>query len=74
MPEPIFMNLGMYIIAPEPIPTAYFINPSHLSMCLYVNLPIVARKRLGENFTAVTNIHITIEEFLDASYQSKIGG
>jgi hypothetical protein len=28
MPEPIFMKLGMYIMAPEPISTAYFRNPS----------------------------------------------
>jgi hypothetical protein len=26
----------MYIIAPEPISTAYFINPFHQSVCLYV--------------------------------------
>jgi hypothetical protein len=36
MPEPIFMKLGMYITAPEPISTAYFINPSHQSVCLFV--------------------------------------
>jgi hypothetical protein len=29
MPDSIFMQLGMYIMAPEPISTAYFINPSH---------------------------------------------
>jgi hypothetical protein len=33
MPEPIFMKLGMYIMAPEPISTVYFINPSHQSVC-----------------------------------------
>jgi hypothetical protein len=26
----------MYIMALEPISTAYFINPSHWSVCLYV--------------------------------------
>jgi hypothetical protein len=30
------MKLGMYITACEPILTAYFINPSHQSLCLYV--------------------------------------
>jgi hypothetical protein len=38
MPEPIFMKLGMYIMAPEPIATAYFINspPSVcVSVCVY---------------------------------------
>jgi hypothetical protein len=28
MPEPIFMKLGMYIMACEPISAAYYINPS----------------------------------------------
>jgi hypothetical protein len=36
MPEPIFIKLGLYIMAPEPMSTAYFINPSHQSVCLYV--------------------------------------
>jgi hypothetical protein len=38
MDEPIFMKLGMYIMAPEPISTEYFINPSHQFVCLYVLL------------------------------------
>jgi hypothetical protein len=50
MPEPIFMKLGMYIIA-----TVYFVNPSHQSMCLYVYHPVVAKQRLGKNVTAVIN-------------------
>jgi hypothetical protein len=33
MAEPIFMKLGMYITAPEPISTAHFINPS-VSICI----------------------------------------
>jgi hypothetical protein len=57
-----FMKLGMYIMAPEPISTVYFINTSHQSMCLYV---YVARQRLGENVTARTNIHATIDELLE---------
>jgi hypothetical protein len=36
MPEPIFMKLG-YIMTPEPISTAYIINPSHL-LFFYVYL------------------------------------
>jgi hypothetical protein len=32
------------------------------------NPPTVARQRLGRNVTAVTNIHATIEELLDASF------
>jgi hypothetical protein len=36
MPEPVFMKLGMYIMEPEPISTAYFLISSHQSLCLYV--------------------------------------
>jgi hypothetical protein len=34
MLEPIFMKIGMYIMAPEPIWTAYFANASHQSVCM----------------------------------------
>jgi hypothetical protein len=74
MPEPIFMKLSMYIIAPEPISTVYFINPSHQSVCLYTYHPIVARQRLGKNITAATNTHATIEELLDASFSLRLFG
>jgi hypothetical protein len=67
-------------MAPEPISTAYFINPSHQSVCLYVYPPIVARQRLGKNVTAATNTQATIEGLLDmsfsmwdGSYQRKVG-
>jgi hypothetical protein len=80
MPQQIFMNLGMYILAPEPISTAYFINPSHQSVCLYVYPPIFARQRLGKKVTMTRNTQATIEEMLDASstvrslsYQRNIG-
>jgi hypothetical protein len=72
MAEPIFMKLGMYVYinAPEPISTVYFINLS----------PTAARQGLGKNVTAATNTHATIEELLDASffmrsvsYQRKVG-
>jgi hypothetical protein len=35
IPEPIVMKLGMYIMAPESITTAYFIRHSLQSVCLY---------------------------------------
>jgi hypothetical protein len=54
-PEPICMKLGIYIMAPEPISTAYLLNPSCQSVCLYVYPFIVARQRLGGNVTAATN-------------------
>jgi hypothetical protein len=46
MVEPVFMKLGMYIMAPEPISAAYFINPWHQSVCLHVYAPIVTRQWL----------------------------
>jgi hypothetical protein len=36
MAEPISMKLGTYIMAPEPISTAYFIKPAYQSVCLHV--------------------------------------
>jgi hypothetical protein len=57
----------MYIIAPEPISTTYFICPSNKFLCLYVySPPIVARQWIGKNDTAATNTYV-IEELLDAS-------
>jgi hypothetical protein len=49
-PQSIFehLKLGMYIMLPEPILTAYFINPSHRSVCLYL---------LCKNVPAATNTH-----------------
>lgn len=43
------MKLGMYIMAPGPISSTYFINLSLLSVCLYVYPFAVARQRLGKN-------------------------
>jgi hypothetical protein len=74
------MKLGMYIMAHEPRSTAYIINPSHQSVCLYVYPPLVPREGLGENVTTVKNTHETTEEMLNApfstrsvSYQRKVG-
>jgi hypothetical protein len=49
------MKLGMHIMAPEPISTAYLINSSHQCACLYVYPSIVATQRLGKDVTAATN-------------------
>jgi hypothetical protein len=62
----------MYIMAPEPVSTAYFINPVHQSVCLYVNPPIVARQRLGKNVNAAKNIYETIEELLDTTFSMRL--
>jgi hypothetical protein len=66
-PEPIYIKLGMCIMAPEPISTACFINPSHQSVCLYVYPLIAAMQRLGKNVTAATNTHTTIEALKSTS-------
>jgi hypothetical protein len=74
----------MYITAPEPISTTRFINHFHQSVrlyvCLYLYVPTVAKQKLGENVTAATNTHATIEELLGASfymrsvtYERKVG-
>jgi hypothetical protein len=76
MPEPIFMKLGMYIMASEPVSTAYFINPSHQSVSVYVFLLSL----LGNGSVKTSprqRIH-AIEELLafsmrSVSYQRKVG-
>jgi hypothetical protein len=68
MPLLFSTKLGTYIMAPEPMATAYFLNPSHESVCLYVYPLIVARQKLGKNVKAATNTHVTIEELLDTSF------
>jgi hypothetical protein len=60
MPEPIFMKLGTYITAPEPISTAQLKNLFHQFVCPYVYPPIVPRQRHSRIVTAVTNTHPTI--------------
>jgi hypothetical protein len=66
MPEAMFMKLGMCITATELISKAYFINPSHQAVCLFMYN--VARQLLGRGVTAVTNTHAIIVELLDASF------
>jgi hypothetical protein len=51
--ESIFIKLGMYTTAAEPILKAYFINFS--PSVLYEYHPIVARQRLGKRVPAETN-------------------
>jgi hypothetical protein len=77
MLETVFMKLGLYTMVPEPVSTAYVINASHQSVCLYL---YVAWQWLGKNVTAAMNTHATIEELLDPSfsmrslsYQKKVG-
>jgi hypothetical protein len=70
----------MNIMAPEPISTAYFIDPFHQPLCVYVYSSNIARQLHGKYFTAATNTHATIEKLLNASflmrsvpYERKVG-
>jgi hypothetical protein len=60
------MKLGIYIMAPEPISAAYFINPSLQSVSVCVSLLSLqdndwvirrfgARQRIGKHVAAATN-------------------
>jgi hypothetical protein len=60
MPEQIFIKFGMYIMAPEPISTAYFVNPSHHSICIYMYHIFVPRQRLVKKVTVAKNIHTSL--------------
>jgi hypothetical protein len=53
----------IYIMAPEPILRAYFINPYRQFVWLYVYPTIVARQRLGKNVTAATNVSRKIFDY-----------
>jgi hypothetical protein len=67
MPELILMNTGMHVMAPEPISTPYFINPSHQCVCVFMCIPlIVARQRLDKRVPA-ERTHGTVGELLNAS-------
>jgi hypothetical protein len=59
-------------MAPEPISTAYFINPSNHAVCLQVQyLCIVARQQLGKSVTAATDTLATKDELLDGSFSAR---
>jgi hypothetical protein len=55
MPEPIFIKLCVYIMATEPISTAYFISPSHQSVCLYAYSSDFATQRVDKHIPATKN-------------------
>jgi hypothetical protein len=70
MLEPIFMKLGMYIMTTQPISEAYFIYPSHQSVCLYEYTPLVASQRLVKINRAATNAQENIKELLDELFST----
>jgi hypothetical protein len=67
MPELIFVKFGMYIIAPEPYSTAYFIKPAHQSVCMCILLFSLGQ-RLSNNVITAKNTYATIEELLDPCF------
>jgi hypothetical protein len=68
MPEPVFMKLSMYIMAAEPILTAYFIDPFHQSVCLYVYPRLLLLGSGSVDTFPWQRIHTPIEELLEASF------
>jgi hypothetical protein len=69
-------------MAPVPILTSYFINPSHqyVYMCissvvvkqrLGKNTPIVGRQRLSKNVTEAMNAQERVEKLLDSSFSMR---
>jgi hypothetical protein len=39
--EPIFMKLGMYVMAPEPMLTQYVVSPISLRVCMCILLTLL---------------------------------
>jgi hypothetical protein len=68
VPEYMFVKLGMYIIERGLISVVYFLNPSHQSVCLYVDPSAFDRQGLLIKTLPWQWIHTTIVEFLDASF------
>jgi hypothetical protein len=66
MPEPIFMKLGMYIMAPESISTGHFMNLSHQ----YVYPSVIARQQLGKTMEELLHESFSLWSL---SYQRKVG-
>jgi hypothetical protein len=67
--------LGIYFMAPEPSSTAYFINPSHQSVCLNVHPLIIIRQGFNKNVTvaAITQELLAASvSMLSMSHQRKI--
>jgi hypothetical protein len=67
------MKPGMYIMAPEPISTAYLIDPSLQSVCLHVYL-LSLQGNGSVNTFLPRRIHTTIELLMrSVSYQREVG-
>jgi hypothetical protein len=64
------MELGMHVIASEPISTVYFIDPSHQPVCLYV-IPLSLLGNGSVKLHRGNEKNQQIEEMLDASYSMR---
>jgi hypothetical protein len=73
MPEPVFMKLCMFIMATEPISTAYFTNPSNLPMCLYV-YPSYCCKATARLSVSLQRLCKHVPETTNARCNSRIVG
>jgi hypothetical protein len=62
------MKFGIHTTAPEPISTAYFINPSHQSLrvCICIRLSLLGNGSV--NALPRQRMQATVEELLDASF------
>jgi hypothetical protein len=79
MPEPVFMKLGMSVMAPELISTAYFINPFHQPVSVCVSQRTAARQRLDIHVPVAknaSNSRITAEGiiFIRSVARQRFGG
>jgi hypothetical protein len=69
MPEPIFMKLDMYIMAPEPFSMLYCINPIYQSLCLLYVYPLVLLLGSGSIDTFPWQwIYATVEDSLETFF------
>jgi hypothetical protein len=62
VPEPIYMKFDIYVMLLEPISTAYFINPSHQSVCLCVYPRLSPLGNGSVNAFPWRSVHAAIKE------------
>jgi hypothetical protein len=59
------MKFDMYIMAPEPISTEYFVTPCHQSVCLYVYFSYHIWAKAGKNATLLSLLwNSSVKQFL----------
>jgi hypothetical protein len=79
--EPVIMKLGMHIMVPQLISSAYFINLFHQSMCLYRYQSVSLLGNGSVGTLPWQRMHATIEELLEVlfsirsvSYEEEVYG